>query len=145
MGRIPSSRTHNTNVPFIYLRSSGFFSATRRIIMLRKNSSPNCTWMVSGRIFPKDIRYHSLLMALVGVILKNCETAHSSRGEAAPDTNSVGMLHCSCDAGLVVRLSFSSPEKEISRWPKQPEGHLVREDNSLSVFCGPVSIFSAGH
>lgn len=81
----------------------------------RHSSSPHC-YRTVGRIHSQmTFWYHSWLMT------------HSS-GESTPLDS-----ECWCDAGLVVPPCVLSQGK-IPRWPKQTEGHLVRENQFLLVF-----------
>lgn len=80
------------------------------------NSSPNCCW--------KKLLLEAVLVPFFihGCVYgQNCEWAHSLGWEATPHMNGLRMLCCWPDTGLMVALTFSSPDKTFSRCPNRKQ------------------------
>lgn len=98
-------------------------------------SSPNCSWMVGRSFSRRMFWYHSWFMAI-----QNCEWALSLSWEATPHMNGLRMLHCWHDTGLMVTLTFSSPDKLLSRCPKPSERGFIRENDFTPFLSSPIPV-----
>ncbi|CDQ77094.1 unnamed protein product [Oncorhynchus mykiss] len=103
----------------------------------RHCSSQNCSWMVGRSCSRRMCWYHSLFMA---VFLGKIVSEPTPLAEKQPHMNGLRMLYCWHDTGVMVALTWSSPDKLFSRCPKQSERGFVRENDFTPVLSSPITV-----
>ena len=74
------------------------------------------------------------------VLRQNCEWAHSLGWETTPHMNSLRMLYCWHDTGLMVALTLSYPDKLFFRLP-HTIGKRIHQRKWLSQFSAVQSLY----